>query len=114
MFTYIAPILETVTGVSPRAITGLLVLYGVGLTLGNLAGGRLADWNALRAAAWLFLALISVLAAFTVTSHNAALAALTMFVWGVISFALVSPLQMRVIDVARGAPTSSRRSIRAR
>ena len=58
----------------------------------------------MRAAAWLFLALISVLAAFTVTSHNAALAALTMFVWGVISFALVSPLQMRVIDVARGAP----------
>ena len=49
-----------------------------------------------------FSALISVLAVFTVTSHVAALAALTMFVWGAVSFALVSPLQMRVIDVARG------------
>ena len=42
VFTYIAPILETVTGVSPQAVTGFLVLYGVGLTLGNLGGGRLA------------------------------------------------------------------------
>jgi MFS transporter, DHA1 family, inner membrane transport protein len=104
VFTYIAPILETVTGVSPRGVTGLLVVYGVGLTVGNLVGGRLGDWNALRTIAWLFLALMAVLAAFTVTSHYAALAGVTMFVWGIVSFALVSPLQMRVIDVARGAP----------
>ncbi len=104
VFTYIAPILETVTGISPHAVTGVLVIYGVGLTVGNLLGGRLADWNALRTIAWLFLMLIAVLAAFAWTSHYAALAALTMFVWGIVSFALVSPLQMRVIDLARGAP----------
>jgi MFS transporter, DHA1 family, inner membrane transport protein len=104
VFTYIAPILETVTGVSPRAVTWLLVIYGIGLTFGNVIGGRLADWNALRTIGGLFVAVMAVLAAFTLTSHNAALTAATMFVWGIVSFALVSPLQMRVMDMARGAP----------
>jgi DHA1 family inner membrane transport protein len=105
VFTYIAPILETVTGVSPRTVTGMLVIYGVGLTVGNFLGGRFADrWNPLRTISGLFVAVIVVLAAFTLTSHDAVTAGLTMFVWGVVAFALVSPLQMRVIDVARGAP----------
>jgi DHA1 family inner membrane transport protein len=105
VFTYIAPILETVTGVSPRTVSGMLVIYGVGLTVGNFLGGRLADhWSPLRTIAGLFLAVMAVLAAFTLTSHDAVAAGLTMFVWGVVAFALVSPLQMRVIDVARGAP----------
>jgi MFS transporter, DHA1 family, inner membrane transport protein len=104
VFTYIAPILETVTGLSPRAVTWLLVIYGIGLTFGNVIGGRLADWNALRTISGLFVAVMAVLAAFTLTSHDAVLAAATMFVWGIVSFALVSPLQMRVMDMARGAP----------
>jgi DHA1 family inner membrane transport protein len=105
VFTYIAPILETVTGVSPRTVSGMLVIYGVGLTVGNFLGGRLADhWSPLRTIAGLFFAVMAVLAAFTLTSHDAVAAGLTMFVWGVVAFALVSPLQMRVIDVARGAP----------
>jgi DHA1 family inner membrane transport protein len=80
------------------------VLYGVGLTIGNIAGGRLADWNALRAIAGLFLCVAIVLALFTLTSHSVAPAIVTMLVWGVVSFALVSPLQMRVMDLADGAP----------
>jgi MFS transporter, DHA1 family, inner membrane transport protein len=104
VFTYIAPILETVTGFSPRAVTGALVVYGIGLTFGNVIGGRLGDWNPLGAIIALFLAVIAVLIAFTATSHFPMLTVITMFVWGVVAFALVSPLQMRVIDMGRGAP----------
>jgi DHA1 family inner membrane transport protein len=104
VFTYIAPILETVTGFTPQAVTGLLVVYGIGLTFGNVIGGRLGDWNPLGAIAALFLAVIAVLIAFTVTSHYAILTGITLFVWGVVAFALVSPLQMRVLDMGRGAP----------
>jgi DHA1 family inner membrane transport protein len=104
VFTYIAPILETVTGFAPQAVTGVLVVYGIGLTFGNVIGGRLGDWNPLGAIVALFLAVIAVLIAFTLTSHDAVLTVVTMFVWGVVAFALVSPLQMRVLDMGRGAP----------
>ncbi len=43
VFTYIAPILEQVSGFSPRGVTLILVLFGVGLTIGNTVGGKLAD-----------------------------------------------------------------------
>jgi DHA1 family inner membrane transport protein len=104
VFTYIAPTLETVTGFTPSAVTWLLVIFGIGLTLGNALGGRLGDWNALRTIGGLFIAVMAVLAAFTVTSRFQVATALTMFVWGVVSFALVAPLQMRVVDMARAAP----------
>jgi MFS transporter, DHA1 family, inner membrane transport protein len=104
VFTYIAPILETVTGFAPQSVTGVLVVYGIGLTFGNVIGGRLGDWNPLGAIVALFLAVIAVLIAFTLTSHDAVLTVVTMFVWGVVAFALVSPLQMRVLDMGRGAP----------
>src|ERR1700760_3490150 len=45
VFTYIAPILEQVTAVTPTAVTRVLVLFGVGIALGNLLGGRLSDWK---------------------------------------------------------------------
>ncbi len=45
VFTYIAPILEQVTHFSPAAVTRVLMVFGVGITLGNLIGGRLADWK---------------------------------------------------------------------
>jgi MFS transporter, DHA1 family, inner membrane transport protein len=104
VFTYIAPILETVTGLAPSAVTWLLVIYGVGLTFGNAIGGRLADWNALCTIGGLFVTVLAVLATFTSASHYAIPTTLLMFIWGAVSFALVSPLQMRVMDMARGAP----------
>jgi DHA1 family inner membrane transport protein len=104
VFTYIAPILETVTGFAPQAVTGVLVVYGIGLTFGNIIGGRLGDWNPLRTIVALFLAVMAVLIAFAMTSHYAVLTGITMFAWGVVSFALVSPLQMRVLDMGRDAP----------
>jgi MFS transporter, DHA1 family, inner membrane transport protein len=104
VFTYIAPILETITGLSPQAVTIALVVYGIGLTIGNVIGGRLGDWNALRTISGLFIALMAVLAIFAFASQSAVLTTLTMFVWGIVAFALVSPLQMRVVDLGRGAP----------
>src|SRR6267142_1582140 len=79
LFTYIAPVLETVTRETPRQVTWILVVFGAGLTLGNLAGGRLADWRLMPSVIGIFL-------------------------WGAVAFALVSPLQTRVVNEASGAP----------
>ena len=104
VFTYIAPILRDVTGVSPSGVTGILVLFGAGLTIGNLAGGRLADWRLMPTVMVTLALVIGVVALFSVTSRSVVPAAITIFVWGVCAFALVPPLQMRVVDEASGAP----------
>ncbi|UEM02848.1 MFS transporter [Skermanella rosea] len=104
VFTYITPILREVTGVSPHGVTMVLLLFGVGLTLGNLLGGRLADWKLMPALVGIFCVLVPVLAAFSVTSAWFVPAVATIFVWGIVVFALVAPLQMRVVDEARDAP----------
>jgi DHA1 family inner membrane transport protein len=104
VFTYIAPILEQVTRESPHQVTWVLVIFGAGLTLGNLAGGRLGDWRLMPSVIALFVLLIGVLSIFTVTDRMPWLALPTIFVWGAVTFALVSPLQMRVMNEAWDAP----------
>ncbi|MEU3073524.1 MFS transporter [Streptomyces laurentii] len=103
--TYIAPMMTEVAGYADGAVTWLLVLFGIGMFLGNLLGGRYAD-RALMPMLYVTLGgLAVVLALFTVTAHNQALAAVTVFLVGALGFATVPPLQKRVLDHAHGAPT---------
>ncbi|MFH1805904.1 MAG: MFS transporter [Pseudomonadota bacterium] len=104
VFTYITPMLQDVTGVTPRGVTLVLLLFGVGLTVGNFIGGRLGDWRLMPAVILTFVALIVVLMLFTETLHAVWPATLTIIAWGIVAFALVSPLQMRVVNEASGAP----------
>ena len=50
-FSYIAPMMTHLAGYSPSDITPLLVLFGVGMTAGNLVGARLADRALMRGGA---------------------------------------------------------------
>ncbi len=104
VFTYIAPMLETVTGLAPQSVSLLLLLFGVGITAGNLLGGRLADWRLMPSVAGVLVALMVTLAVLTVSVHAAVPVAATLVVWGVLSFAVATPLQMRVVDGAHEAP----------
>ena len=104
VFTYITPLLEQVTGISAHGVSFVLLLFGVGLTVGNLIGGKLADWRLMPAVMGLFAALTVVLLVFYQTSVSLLPAIVTMVVWGAVTFALVSPLQMRVVDEAIEAP----------
>lgn len=104
VFTYIAPMMQDVTGLSGHAITVMLLIFGVGLTVGNFVGGRLGDWKLMPSVIGIFLLLIPTLALLSLTSHAMLPAAVTLFVWGALVFALVSPLQMRVVTEASAAP----------
>ncbi len=104
VFTYITPILESVTGVSPHGVTMVLLLFGVGLTAGNLIGGRLADWKLMPMLIGVLLLLVFVVAGFSYTSRMLVPAVVTIFVWGVLAFAVVPLLQLRVVDKALHAP----------
>ncbi|MFI8913837.1 MFS transporter [Streptomyces sp. NPDC053513] len=103
--TYIAPMMTEVAGYSDGAVTWLLVLFGAGMFLGNLLGGRYAD-RALMPLLYATLGgLAVVLALFTVVAHDKILAAIAILLVGALGFATVPPLQKRVLDQAHGAPT---------
>ena len=104
VFTYIAPILTDVTGVSPRGVTLVLLLFGVGLTVGNFAGAKLADWRMLPAMIGILATIIALQVIFYGTAPALVPAVATIFLWGVAAFALVAPLQLRVVAEANGAP----------
>jgi DHA1 family inner membrane transport protein len=104
VFTYITPILEDVTGFTPHAVTLVLLLFGLGLTVGSTLGGRLADWRLMRSLLGFLLAIAVILAVFAATMHQPVAAMATIFVWGVLAFAIVPPLQMLVLDRASDAP----------
>ncbi|GGY50603.1 MFS transporter [Streptomyces omiyaensis] len=103
--TYIAPMMTEVAGYSDGAVTWLLVLFGIGMFLGNLLGGRYAD-RALMPLLYVTLGgLALVLALFTFAAHHKVLAAVAIALVGALGFATVPPLQKRVLDQAHGAPT---------
>ncbi|MGK9232472.1 MFS transporter [Inquilinus limosus] len=104
VFTYITPILETVSGLTPQGVTTALLLFGVGITVGNLFGGRLADWRLMPAVMMSFTALAVVCAGFGLAAPFMVPAVAAMVLWGVVQFSLGAPLQTRVVDQAHEAP----------
>ncbi|MFI7609872.1 MFS transporter [Nonomuraea terrae] len=103
--TYITPMMTEVTGYAEAAVTWLLVLFGIGMFLGNLLGGRFAD-RALMPMLFTALGTLSLtLLLFTATAHHKVLAAVTLTLIGALGFATVPPLQKWILDQASAAPT---------
>jgi DHA1 family inner membrane transport protein len=104
LFTYIAPLLRDVTGISPEGVTWTLFLIGVGLTVGNLIGGKLADWRLGTALAAIFAAIALTSAIFFYTSRFFIPAEITLFLWAAATFAAVPALQVGVVGFGKEAP----------
>lgn len=104
VFTYIVPILQTETSAGTGFVTAMLVVYGVGLAIGNLIGGRFADRSVDGTLMASLLGVVVLLVAFAAGMRWEPSAALLIFLWGIASFALVPPLQMRVMQEAHEAP----------
>ena len=104
VFTYIAPILREQTHASLGFVTAMLVTYGLGLTVGNWLGGKFADRSVDRTLIVTLASLAAILVAFAVAMPFAVPTSVLVFLWGVASFALVPPLQVRVMAAAGDAP----------
>ena len=104
VFTYIAPMLLNVTKVSAHAVTLTLLIFGVGITIGNLAGGALTDWRPTTFILGALLALIVALIALYFAEPYPVPAVVMVLIWGAIHFAAGSPLQSRIVDQASAAP----------
>lgn len=105
-FTFLAPILQQVSGFSAGAVTWVMLIYGVSVAAGNLWGGRLADrMGPIKALQIIFLLLATVLAVFSFTAHSPVLALITVLFWGAVAFGNVPGLQVYVVQQAeRYAP----------
>jgi DHA1 family inner membrane transport protein len=104
VFTYIVPILQTQAHASTGFVTAMLVLYGLGLTVGNWLGGRYGDRSVDGTLIVTLGGLVALLVVFAGMMAWPVPAAVLIFLWGVASFALVPPLQMRVMAAAGDAP----------
>jgi DHA1 family inner membrane transport protein len=104
VFTYVVPMLREVTHASSAFVTAMLVTYGVGLTVGNSLGGRFADRSVDRTLMVTLASLSAILVVFAVFMPQTAPTAILVFLWGVASFALIPPLQVRVMNAAHDAP----------
>ncbi len=104
LFTYIAPLLTDVSGVPLEVVPWLLLLFGVGSTIGVLVGGRLADWK-------LMGSLVGILSMQVVTYlliiafiGSPGITAALVLVWGALAFAFGAPVQTRIIANTQDAP----------
>ncbi|TWC28182.1 putative MFS family arabinose efflux permease [Pseudomonas sp. SJZ079] len=100
-FTFLAPILQDISGFSVGAVSLVLLVYGVSVAVGNIWGGKLADKHGpIRALKVIFLLLAAVLFTLTFTAGIPWLALGTVLLWGAVAFGNVPGLQVYVVRQA--------------
>ncbi len=100
-FTFLAPILEQITGFASSAVALILMLYGVAIAIGNVVGGRISNRDPVKALTVLFIAQTLVLVLFGFTAISPWLTIPTLAILGFLSFANVPGLQLYVVQLAR-------------
>ena len=100
VYSYISPIMSQLAGVSENGITVVLVLFGLGTTVGAIAGGRLGDRFGMPAVAVGLATTAGLLALFTITSHNPITGTITLVLFGAEAFSLGPIVQNRIIVAA--------------
>lgn len=105
-FTYLAPILQQISGFSASSVSLVMLVYGVSVAAGNIWGGKLADRKGpIRALQIVFALLAAVLLVLTFTAPNKWMVLATVLAWGAVAFGNVPGLQVYVVQRAeRDAP----------
>jgi len=104
LFTYISPLLTGVAGVSADTVPWLLLLIGVGSTIGVLVGGRLADWRLMATLAGILAAQVVVYLLMIPFGTNPWAMAALVLLYGALAFAFGSPVQTRILASTHDAP----------
>ncbi len=101
VYSYVAPLATNVTGLAEGVVPLVLVMFGIGMTVGNLVGGRLADWSVRRSMYVFFGILAAALVLLAFTASNPVGLFVGVFLIGGSSAALSPTIQARLMDVAR-------------
>jgi MFS transporter, DHA1 family, inner membrane transport protein len=103
VYSYITPLLTIVTGMAESRVPLILSVIGVGMVMGSLFGGWLADRGIMRAIRLTLLLNVVTLALVFVTAHNAVAVTINMFFVGFAALSIGPALQTRLMDVAADA-----------
>lgn len=102
--SYIAPLMTEVARFDENMMTPIMVIAGLGMAVGNFAGGRLADrFSPLKTTSYLLMTMVVVLILVALTSHIQPVAIILTFITGGLAFAVIAPMQMLMIRSAQGA-----------
>ncbi|MBZ8173868.1 MFS transporter [Staphylococcus cohnii] len=104
-FTYISTVLIDVSHVQENLISYLLIIFGVGVTLGNVVGGKLADWNLNKALKMIFSVFILYFILLYFVQMNGLLMVAGIFFFGLIGFSMSPSLQYKSTLISQDAPT---------
>ncbi|NUR87526.1 MAG: MFS transporter, partial [Nonomuraea sp.] len=104
IITFISPIMTGVAGFSAGAVPVVMVLFGVGMVIGNLLGGRFADRAVMPSIYGSVAALTLVALVLALLARNQIAFVVLITLFGVAAMATATPLQTRVLDAASGAP----------
>ncbi|MEC5145567.1 MFS transporter [Chitinophaga sp. 212800010-3] len=99
-FTYLATLLEKVTGFSSTYVSPLLLVYGVAIAIGNVVGGKVSNHRPATSLIIMFALQAAVLLIFTFTMHYRIPAVITLFAMGILSFSSVPGLQLYIVQLA--------------
>jgi len=105
VYSYVAPLLTETAGLAPAMVPFVLALFGVGMTVGNLVGGRLADWSVVRTVILGYVSTAAVLAVLGLGASVLAVAVGGLFALGVVSSFLGLSLQAHLMDQSPAAPS---------
>ncbi|WP_082177667.1 MFS transporter [Arthrobacter sp. RIT-PI-e] len=105
VYSYISPIMTEVAGLRAALLPLVVALYGMGMVVGNVLGGRLADRSVMGSIRAVMGAIVVILLVFPLAATTPCSACLFVFLVGTSGSMLIPPLQARLLDVAPGAPS---------
>jgi DHA1 family inner membrane transport protein len=104
LFTYISPLMTDVSGVPLDVVPWLLLVFGVGSTIGVLVGGRLADWRLMASLTGILVLQLVIHLLMVPLVGSAWIMAALVLIWGGTAFAFGSPVQTRILSNTQDAP----------
>lgn len=105
LFTFIAPLLTTVSGFPAGEVPLLLLLFGIGALVGTILSGRLADWRLELSIAMVFAAQVLLYLLFAFLAGSPVAVYILMVLLGIVGMAAAAPLRTFVLNAARDAPS---------
>lgn len=106
-FTYISSVLIDVTHIPEQFISSILIVFGVGVTLGNIVGGKLADWNLNKALMSIFIIFALYFGLLYFIQFHPIIMVIGVFLFGFIGFSMSPSLQYKSTLISQEAPTLS-------
>lgn len=105
LFTYISPLLTGTSAIAPDTVPWLLLVFGLGSTIGVLLGGRLADWRLMPSLIGILVVQVAIYALIGLFVSSPIPMAAGVLIWGATAFAFGAPVQTRILNATRDAPT---------